>query len=120
MAIDGCTRQSCGAGAPGGDTKITNVVLKLSSADFQLSTGRTDHAFLLGSFNSGESEIWQKILLYLWSQATQAYSSSFDGFVMRASRWNENWNMALWRHEFEEAGLCCYWWWASLCYCVNV
>ena len=79
MAIDGCTRQSCGAGAPGGDTKITNVVL--SSADFPLSTGRTDHAFLLGSFNSGESEIWQKILLYLWSQEAQAHSPSFDGFV---------------------------------------
>ena len=36
MAINSWTRNSCGAGAPGGDTKITNFVL--SCADYPLSS----------------------------------------------------------------------------------
>ena len=56
MAMDGCTRRSCGAAAPGGDVQITNFVL--SVADFPLSTGRTDHSYLVASVNSGESAIW--------------------------------------------------------------
>ena len=66
MAIDGCTRRSCGAAAPGGDINITNFVL--SVADFPLTTGRTDHSFLAASINSGESAIWPKLLLFLWAQ----------------------------------------------------
>jgi hypothetical protein len=66
MAIDGCTRRSCGAAAPGGDVQITNFVL--SVANFPLSTGRTDHSYLVASVNSGESAIWPKLILFLWAQ----------------------------------------------------
>ena len=55
MAIDGCTRRSCGAAAPGGDVQITNFVL--SVADFPLSTGRTDHSYLVALVNPRESAI---------------------------------------------------------------
>ena len=66
MTIDGCIQRSCGAAAPGGDVNITNFVL--SVADFPLTPGRTDHFFLIASINSGESEIWPKLLLFLWAQ----------------------------------------------------
>ena len=66
MAVDGCTRRSCGAAAPGGDVHITNFVL--SVADFPMTTGRTDHSFVAASVNAGESAIWPKLDLFLWAQ----------------------------------------------------
>ena len=47
MAMDSCIRMSHGAGAPGGETKITNFVL--SCTDFPLSTGHTDYCCTVAS-----------------------------------------------------------------------
>jgi hypothetical protein len=56
MCIDACLRMSCGAASKGGDTKITNIILQ--DASFPLSIGRTEHSFLLGTFNCGETDQW--------------------------------------------------------------
>jgi hypothetical protein len=66
ICIDACMRMSCGAASQGGDTKITNVVLQ--DASFPLSIGRTEHSFLLGTLNCGESDQWLKYALFLWAQ----------------------------------------------------
>ena len=66
ICIDACMRMSCGAASQGGDTKITNVVLQ--DASFPLSIGRTEHSFLLGTLNCGETDQWLKYALFLWAQ----------------------------------------------------
>ena len=93
MCIDGCLRMSCGAAANGGDVKITNIVLQ--DASYPLSIGNTQHSFLVGSFNCGETDPWIRLAVYLWAQDGGFHKNHVHTLMKAFHQWKASTNYHL-------------------------